>query len=275
MLTTLFDGRVLGVRVVLDAYPTMLWAGALGGIAIALLLARTRGLALARAFAVLASAAVSIPIGARALQFATDPSLFLDGAGNLFALSLSGFALYGGLIVAVVVGAVLARVLRVDLWRLADAAAPGIAFGLVCARIGCFCEGCCQGIVTSGPLGVAFPTGSPAHAAQMLAGTSSLLGSVRPVYATQLLEGGGALVFGVLAWWLGSRSERGGRVASGVAFLTLAAGFSAVRWAVYPLRWVESAFVAPRWTYPVLYAGLIALCVGLAVLRTARLRREA
>lgn len=261
MRSTLLAFEFLGTPFVLDAYGTMLRLGAVAGIALALLLARSRGLPVARSFAVLTAAAVSVPLGARVLSALTEPGLFAEEPGLLTSTSLRGFALYGGLALAAVVGALGARVARVDLWRLADAAAPGIALGLVAARLGCYCEGCCHGIETSGPLGVVFPLGSPVHAVQMLDGTTGLLGPIHPVLPTQLFEATGAALFGVLALWLGRHS------ASGVGFLTLAAGFSAVRWAVLPLRWIGPTFAAPDWFYPALYAAVVLVCGVLVIVR--------
>jgi phosphatidylglycerol:prolipoprotein diacylglycerol transferase len=134
-------------------------------------------------------------------------------------------------------------------------------------RVGCFCAGCCYGVVTHGPLAVTFPPGSVAQLVQMASGQIGLFDAPLPVYPTQLFELTGALVAAALAVVLLVR-----RVPSGVAFLAAAALFTAVRWAVYPLRYYPTEFAGPGWEYPALYAGVIVLLVALLAwrLRVAR-----
>jgi len=261
VLTTLVDVRPLGVHVVLDAYPTLLYGGALLGIFVALAVAGVRGLPVARAAAVLAAAAIAVPVGARAMHVFTDITLFADDPASALSLSLTGFGIYGGLTAAVVAAAVGALIAHIDLWRLADAAAPGVALGLTLAKLGCYCEGCCHGVVTRGPFGAVFPTASPAHVAQIIDGSVSFMGAPLPVYPTQLYEAGGAFVLGILALVLARW------LPDGVAFLGLAAGFSAVRLAVLRYRWIEPSFSAPGWFYPALYGAIIALCIAFIAAR--------
>ncbi|MFZ4579535.1 MAG: prolipoprotein diacylglyceryl transferase [Myxococcota bacterium] len=271
MWTTLLDTHWLGFDVELDAYGTFLNAGAVLGVLLALWLAHRRGLPVRRSAAVLLLAAAAIPVGARALVVTTDPGRFAADASLIFRPRLVDFALYGGLMAAVVVGPLAARALRVDLWRLADAAAPGIALGIAMARFGCFCEGCCFGVASDGPLAVTFPLASPAHAAQLIEGTAGLLGPVTPVLPTQLFEAAGALACGVLVLGL----LRVQKLPKGVAFLALAGGFTIVRLGVYPLRWVEPEFIAPSWTYPVMYVVLLAVCLALLATRLVPRRAAA
>ena len=68
---------------------------------------------------------------------------------------------------------------------------PGLVLAHAFGRMGCFLGGCCFGNVTEGPLGVVFPTGSPA--AETYPNTLTHIGSF-PVLPTQLFE----VVFEVL-----------------------------------------------------------------------------
>lgn len=260
----LYDGVVLGSAVRLDAYATMLVLGGLTGLALSLLLAWRRGVPVGRSALVLVPALLAIPVGARILFVLTSPGLYSERPLDALRLELTGFSLYGGLVAAVVVAVVCARAQKVDVWPLADATAPGIALGVFLVRLGCFFDGCCFGRVTAGPFGVGFPIGSQAHAAQMLDGVAGFLGPISPVLPTQLMEGIGALVLGLVAM-VASR-----RLASGSAFLLFAGGFSIVRLAVYPLRWIEPTFTAPTWFYPALYVSLAGLCTVAALRRRAR-----
>jgi phosphatidylglycerol:prolipoprotein diacylglycerol transferase len=97
-----------------------------------------------------------------------------------------GLAYYGGFIFATAFGLYYARKHRLGTWRMADLAAPWIAFGLALTRIGCFLNGCCFGKVTSMPWGVRFPLDSAVHEFQVdqhliPPGAPSL-----PVHPTQL-----------------------------------------------------------------------------------------
>lgn len=261
--TTSIAISVLGVHIRIGTYATMLTIGAAAGIALALWLVHARGLGTLKAAIVYGTSAACIPLGSRLLIVATDRSLFPSASAAL-SPTLEGLALYGGLILAMVVGSAVAVVLKTDIWRLADCAAPGIALGLVCARMGCFAVGCCHGVVTTNALGVTYGLGSPAHGSQLLAGTSGLLGPVAAVWPTQLFELTGAAVFGIVAYFVGRQA------ASGMGFLVLAIGFTLTRLVVYPFRWIEPSFSASHQFYPVLYVCIIVLCSGLLVWRVRK-----
>lgn len=97
-----------------------------------------------------------------------------------------GLAYYGGFIFATAFGLYYARKHRLGMWRMADLAAPWIAFGLALTRLGCFLNGCCHGKTTSVDWAVRFPIGSAVHEAQqrarMIFGNAETL----PVHPTQL-----------------------------------------------------------------------------------------
>lgn len=64
---------------------------------------------------------------------------------------------------------------------------PGVVLAHAIGRVGCFLGGCCFGKITEGPLGVVFPSGSPA--AKAYPNTQTGIGSF-PVLPTQLVEAG-------------------------------------------------------------------------------------
>jgi phosphatidylglycerol:prolipoprotein diacylglycerol transferase len=101
-------------------------------------------------------------------------------------VGIGGLVMYGGFI-----GAVLAAVLYFSLKKLpflpyADATAPGIAFGVMLTRIGCFLNGCCFGAGTAHG-GVCFPLSS---AAGMYQHEIHAVG----LYPSQLYESAGGLL---------------------------------------------------------------------------------
>ena len=96
-----------------------------------------------------------------------------------------GLAYYGGFIFASVYGLLYARKYRLGRWRVADLAAPWIAFGLALTRFGCFLNGCCYGKVSHLPWAVRFPRGSSVWEAQHAAGLIGN-GDPLPVHPTQI-----------------------------------------------------------------------------------------
>ena len=158
---------------------------------------------------------------------------------------------------ACVVAILLARLWRVPVWTLADAAVPGIATGVVLMRAGCVLNGCCFGTPTSLPWGIVYPEGSPAWAHQFMHGDTGLLavlGVVKPVHPTQIYEALGAIVLlGVALWILRRHSP------AGVAFLVFAIGFTVVRLFNGFLRARQVWITAPEWFYPVFYLLIIAV----------------
>ena len=77
-------------------------------------------------------------------------------------IGIAGLTLYGGLLLAVVVGILYLREKKVQIWKVADVVAPSIGLGIFFTRIGCFLNGCCFGRPAEVPWAVAFPPESPA-----------------------------------------------------------------------------------------------------------------
>jgi phosphatidylglycerol:prolipoprotein diacylglycerol transferase len=263
MLPILAEWGPEGARTVVLAYQVAFWSAAALAIGVGVLTAWRLRLPVARTAVLLACAAAGVAVGARVLYVLEYRDLFTGPEPlNAFTLAPEHFSLMGGVLAAAAVTVVGVRLLRLDLWRTADALAPGLALGIGVMRTGCFLAGCCFGVVTEGPFGWVFPPGSPPHLLQLFKGTIDLFGAPLPVYPTQLFELTGALVAAALAVVLIVR-----RAPSGVAFLSAAALFTAVRWAVWPLRYYPESFSGPGWEYPALYASVIAALVALAVWR--------
>lgn len=75
---------------------------------------------------------------------------------------LAGLSMLGGVVLAFVSGVVFAAHKKIDIYDLGDSVAPSLALGLGFGRIGCFLNGCCFGLPTTGKLGLVFPPNSPA-----------------------------------------------------------------------------------------------------------------
>ena len=292
VLLTLHFGST---EVVLGSYTTfyvLAWAVAL---ALGTVIAWRAGLPWKRALVLYLVALVIGIVGARLLDVVTNWGAYADDPSLAHSLGLRGFSLYGGLILAIAAGALLARPLRLPLWRLADSAVPAMAAALVLMRTGCYLRGCCFGKVTSLPWGVTFPNGSPAWSYQVASGQSGVLGLtglVRPVQPTQIYELLAALVLCAVALGLVPRRRQAGalsrgdlgeaagaprrrRAAAGLPFLVFILGFTLFRVVEYYLRPRSLTATEPGWFYPVLYAVIIAGVAAVLAWRMASARRDA
>jgi len=97
-----------------------------------------------------------------------------------------GLAFYGGFIVASVFGLRYARKHGLGMGRMADLAAPWIAFGLAVTRMGCFLNGCCYGKVAGHAFCVRFPFASAPRRAQLASQIISGNQPALPIHPTQL-----------------------------------------------------------------------------------------
>jgi phosphatidylglycerol:prolipoprotein diacylglycerol transferase len=281
--------------VVLGSYSTFYVLAWVVALALGAVIAWRRGLSWRRALLLYAAALVTGIIGARLLDVATNWGAYVGDPSLVYSLGFRGFSLYGGLILAIVAGALLSRPFRLPLWRLADSAVPAMAAAIVLMRTGCYLRGCCFGTVTSVPWGVTFPTGSPAWTYQLTSGQSGVLGFtglVRPVHPTQIYELIAALVFCGVALWLmprrrsaagalpaGSREAGGAkclrRSVDGLPFLVFILGFTLFRVAEYYLRPRPLTATGPGWFYPALYAVIIVGVAGVLAWRIASARKRA
>ena len=188
------------------SYGLLLALAYLGGLQLALVRGRQRGLDPARVMDLGIWIIVSALIGAKALLLVVEWRHFTENPRELLSLLQSGGVFYGGLILAVSVAFWYMWRHKMPLWTVCDTFAPGIAFGHVVGRLGCFMAGCCYGKPTDVSWAVVFT--NPLAAAQ--AGTP--LGI--PLHPTQLYEAGAELLILVLLL----ATERRGRTFPGRTF---------------------------------------------------------
>lgn len=137
-------------------------------------------------------------IGARILYVITFWKSEFAGQpfSEVFKIWNGGLVFYGGLIVAVGVGIARVHQLKLPLWTLADALAPGIALGHAFGRLGCFMNGCCYGRPAELPWSVRFPVEHHTHGL--------------PIHPAQLYESALDLcLYAALAWWFPRRRFNG------------------------------------------------------------------
>lgn len=135
-----------------------------------------------------------------------------------------GLTLYGGIVAAIAVVAVMTRRRGIPFLVIADVFSPGVILGIGITRIGCFMAGCCFGLPSDCSCAVTFPHDAPA---------SRIFGQVS-VHPSQLYaSAAGFAVFAlllVLERWSATRGATFGR------FLVL---YGAARFAVDFTRYYE------------------------------------
>ncbi len=124
-----------------------------------------------------------------------------------------GLAYYGGFIFASLFGLHYSRKHKLGMWKMADLAAPWIAFGLALTRIGCFLNGCCYGKLSNLPWAAHFPIGSVVHDAQRDAHLIAARAATLPVHPAQIyLAALNLLTYFVLVYVISPRKRFNGQV---------------------------------------------------------------
>ncbi len=128
------------------------------------------------------------------------------GAVSQMGMSLlqAGGVFYGGFIAAVLATIWYVRRHQLDLWKVADIAAPAVAIGHGIGRLGCFAAGCCYGIATSLPWGVTYT--------DTYSGTLVGVPLNIPLHPTQLYEATTNVLLGAFLIWLFRRRQFDGQI---------------------------------------------------------------
>lgn len=145
-------------------------------------------------------------LGAKILLVVNEWDSYAGNWRQIFSLNTlqSGGVFSGGLIAALLMGAWYMRRHKMPALRTIDGFAPGLAFGHVLGRFGCFAAGCCYGKPTDHFWGVIFTN----PLAQSWAGTP-LNERLEP---TQLIEAAAEFFNFVLLMWLLKRKKFDGQV---------------------------------------------------------------
>jgi phosphatidylglycerol:prolipoprotein diacylglycerol transferase len=187
----------------------MLYLGIVVGMYAGAAVARAEGLSVSRF--VLTSVALLVPalVGARLWYVAQHLDRYRAEPARVWRRSDGGSALYGGLLLAIVVSVPVLALVQLPFWSYWDAAIVTMLVGLVLTRAGCLMHGCCAGRETSSVLGVWLPD----HR-----------GIWRRRYPTPLLEAAWALIVLVVAL-----AARPGLPFAGALFAGVVGGYAAGR----------------------------------------------
>jgi phosphatidylglycerol---prolipoprotein diacylglyceryl transferase len=144
-------------------------------------------------------------IGARTVYVTTYREEFAGQPfSEIFAVWHGGLVYYGGLIGAIIFGAIYISWKKMPFWKTADVLAPSIALGSFFGRIGCLLNGCCYGRPTNLPWAITFTNPQ----AQEISNTPLNV----PLHPTQIYDGLLNLVLYVFLAWLFRRKKFDGEI---------------------------------------------------------------
>lgn len=123
---------------------------------------RIAGMTADQASTSLLTAMIAGIVGARLFYVIQFFDQYRDHLWRIVRIDQGGLVFYGGFLCAIGALILFCRRNKLDLVRVFDIYAPGVALAHACGRIGCFLNGCCYGGPTGMPWGVAFPEGSEA-----------------------------------------------------------------------------------------------------------------
>ncbi len=160
----LYEYTFLGQQRLVAGYGLMVALGVLVGLGMVIALAHRRRLDIINTVLV---ALIAIGAGLLGSYLLFLITIIPDAIENPAALLTGGLVFYGGPLAAVPAGVIAARRMGIAPLKMVDVAAPALALGHACGRMGCFLGGCCFGCATTSPLSVVFthPLAPAAHPA--------------------------------------------------------------------------------------------------------------
>lgn len=183
-------GRSLG-PFTLHSYGLLLAVAFISGLWIASRQAKREGLDQNRVADLAIYVLLSGLLGAKLMLLIVEWRGFTWSVTELMTLLQSGGVFYGGLLLALPVAFWYARHYGLDVWKTADALAPGVILGQAIGRLGCLSAGCCHGSPTDLPWGVTYTDEYASRTVGVPLGQT--------MHPVQLYES--VLAF-VILWWL-------------------------------------------------------------------------
>lgn len=203
-----------GIR--LYAYSVALYLGILVGVLFGTYAGTLHGLNATRVYAAMLVLVPVTLVGARLLFVLSHWRLYREQPGRIWNQSEGGAALYGGLVLALLVSLPLLTTFGLSLGAFWDAATVTMLTGMIFGKVGCLLNGCCAGCPAAGRFAMYLP---------------DLRGVWCPRVPTQLLEAGlAATLLGV------SIALRDYFPFDGALFLSVVAAYSAGRYGLESIK---------------------------------------
>jgi phosphatidylglycerol---prolipoprotein diacylglyceryl transferase len=146
----------------IHSYPALLYVGLTAGITAGNLAAHAAGLDAYRVFWATCLLLVPALIGARLLYVTTHWALYRRSLRRIWNRREGGAALYGGILVALPLSALVIPRLQLPWGRFWDVAVFTMLIAMAIARVGCLLNGCCAGRRATGLLAMYLPNQSGA-----------------------------------------------------------------------------------------------------------------
>lgn len=139
-------------------------------------------------------------LGARTAYILSDLPYFLANPSRIIRIDEGGLVYFGGFLGSWLALYLFARSRRMPFFELADLVVTSLPLAHAFGRVGCFMNGCCHGMATRCPMGVAYPERSMAWHQQLMAGLlQPEANHSLPVHPVQLYESAfNLLLFGLL-----------------------------------------------------------------------------
>ncbi len=195
---------------------------------------------------------LAVVVGSRLFYVAFHWQEFSNDLVGIIAFwrgGLAGLMFYGGFIGGIIAGVLFVRLNKLPVRKLMDAVTPAIMLGEGFTRIGCFLNGCCFGVPTSGACGMVFPSHSPAGA--------TFLGQT--IHPTQLYSSAAGFLLFLFALWLERRHLKPGVLSAIMLVL-----YSFFRFGIDFVRYYENS--ANFWGNQIVSLALAAVGVALLIL---------
>lgn len=192
-------------------------------------------------------------VGARIFHVLINISAYRKNLSLITSLNFQGLSLLGAGIAVFLIAICIKKYTRVPIWKFSDAMVPYVGISIAIARIGCFINGCCFGIVSNLPWAFQYPLFSEAHLSQVARGQTNLMVSL-PVHPTQLYEAVGAILSVCIARWVYTKNA-----SSGIATSVFIASFSCIRLSVHFLRIFPDSFGSQS-VFPLVYGFILIIC---------------
>jgi phosphatidylglycerol:prolipoprotein diacylglycerol transferase len=152
---------------------------------------------------------IGVFLGARAMFVLVEREYYIRNPLEILMVWKGGLVFYGGLIGGALAFIITTRVMKLELWDLADTVAPGVALGHALGRLGCFFAGSCYGRPTDVPWAVTYT--NPNSLARDVLGV--------PVHPTQLYSAAFLVILSAILVFIGSRSAFKGQVIASYGIL--------------------------------------------------------